>query len=76
MELDVGNVDERIEALKLCALMLNYNNEKTNNRGDLVMGTGDASDSVFPKNICRTLIAIATTHFPAQPGKPKVVEDE
>ncbi|VDN30092.1 unnamed protein product [Gongylonema pulchrum] len=79
LELNVDNAAERTEALKLSGLMLRYNSEQVTAARDIVasrMAGSGRSDSLFPRNILRTVSAIARTYLPVFPGKSKTGEDE
>ncbi|VDM19140.1 unnamed protein product [Wuchereria bancrofti] len=57
LELDTNNSEERIEALKLCTVMLGYMSEETKSSDNGIKG--NFSSAIFPQNVCRALISIA-----------------
>ncbi|KAM3719450.1 Rapamycin-insensitive companion of mTOR [Dirofilaria immitis] len=71
LELDANNSEERIEALKLCTMMLSHMNEKTKS-SESGMVKKDYSNAVFPENICRALISIANCFFVIGSDRTKV----
>lgn len=72
MEIDT-NSDERIEALKLCSMMLNCMNVKIkeSNNG---LKKKDYSSVIFPGNVYRALISIVSCFFTIRPGRKEVKE--
>ncbi|VDK81266.1 unnamed protein product [Litomosoides sigmodontis] len=73
VELDANNFDERIEALKLCSMMLSHMNAKAKSSNN-EQKMKDNSHIIFPENIYRSLISIASCLFKVRMDKMKVEE--
>ncbi|EJD75851.1 hypothetical protein LOAG_17065 [Loa loa] len=75
LELGTNNSEERTEALKLCTMMLSHMNKKAKS-SDNGVKKKNSSSAIFPENVCRTLISIASCSFAIRPDRTKVEEKE
>uniref|UniRef100_A0A0R3RKS7 RICTOR_N domain-containing protein n=1 Tax=Elaeophora elaphi TaxID=1147741 RepID=A0A0R3RKS7_9BILA len=73
LEIDTDNYEERTEALKLCLMMLSYMNVKAKS-SDNELKKKDYSEAIFPENVYRTLISIASCFYKERLDKTKVEE--
>ncbi|VDN95540.1 unnamed protein product [Brugia pahangi] len=74
LELGTNNSEERIEALKLCTVMLGYMNEETKSSDNGMKKI--FSSAIFPKNVCRALISIANCFFSIRQDSAKIEKKE
>ncbi|VDK63485.1 unnamed protein product [Onchocerca ochengi] len=71
LELDANNFEERVEALKLCIMMLSHMSEEIKSSENGLMKK-DYPSTIFPENVYRALISIANSFFATRPDKAKV----
>ncbi|VIO93764.1 Uncharacterized protein BM_BM10400 [Brugia malayi] len=74
LELGTNNSEERIEALKLCTVMLGYMNEETKSSDNGMKKI--FSSAIFPENVCRALISIANCFFSIRHDSAKIEKKE
>ncbi|VDN04636.1 unnamed protein product [Thelazia callipaeda] len=74
LELEKNNLEERIEALKLCVLMLTRRNEMRSFDSESIRRHD--SSLFFPVNVYRTILAIADGFLSMQLEKAKVEKNE
>ncbi|CAG9534709.1 unnamed protein product [Cercopithifilaria johnstoni] len=72
LEINTNNYDERVEALKLCSMMLNHMNVKAKSSDNGLKK--DYPDAIFPENVYRGLISIASCFFTVRLDRTKVEE--
>uniref|UniRef100_A0A915PW46 Rapamycin-insensitive companion of mTOR N-terminal domain-containing protein n=1 Tax=Setaria digitata TaxID=48799 RepID=A0A915PW46_9BILA len=75
LELDTNSSEERMEALKLCVMMLSRRKERTKSLSNGLVEE-NFSDTSFPENICRAIISVANSFFPMRFDRAKAKEGE